>query len=78
MEAWRHARSITVAHQLKSSARSVGAWDLAGLCAEFEALDDETGLEALHAVHVRFVSEIAAVETAFAHLTMGREDAGVP
>ena len=58
-EEWSEARSIT--HQLKSSARSVGALRLGDLSAEFEAATQEPDVSKLAILQASLQGEIAVV-----------------
>jgi len=56
------ARAAALAHQLKSSARAVGALALGELCAELERTGQAGTPEALPGVWSRFEPEMAAVD----------------
>ena len=56
------ARAAALAHQLKSSARTVGALALGELCAELEHAGQTGPPEALTGVWLRFEAEMAAVD----------------
>ena len=51
-----------IAHQLKSSSRSVGAMDLGDLCAELENASLTQGRDSVQQCIVRFDAELIAVD----------------
>jgi signal transduction histidine kinase/HPt (histidine-containing phosphotransfer) domain-containing protein/ActR/RegA family two-component response regulator len=59
----RPSVAATVAHKLKSSARSVGAQKLGEICAAIEAAGNADATEALVALLSEFESEMAAIQS---------------
>ncbi len=63
------ARAGALAHKLKSSARSVGALALGGLCGEMEAAGKAGDTAMLKIFILKFVDEMTAVAAALERLT---------